>query len=254
MPIQCRGYLSYYISPHNKSYIFWHAPSLTFKTSHFYRVAHLSFPSHFYSFDVPSSDAFWSTSDVLWSSYIKILTTPDSGSGYFLQSGEGLFNEVQYVSLFLKKFTNWWDNGWAKARQRWAKARQAPVGSSLPKATIFFLVEMFDLWQKLQTSSNNGVVTGTNMNLSGRIILRLAWLQSNVLRYVPELILRRKKKKKNWGGSLLRTCFYTHSCISVPSTLWMLHVVGYRTMLPNKSILIGIIHDLCSKREWFFLC
>ena len=50
---------------------------------------------------VPSSDAFWPTSDVLWLSYIKILTTPDSG--YFLQSVEGLDTKTQHISLSLKK-------------------------------------------------------------------------------------------------------------------------------------------------------
>ena len=48
-----------------------------------------------------------STSDALSSSYIKILTTSDSG--YFLPSVEGLYTKTQHnlVSLYLKKmFTN----------------------------------------------------------------------------------------------------------------------------------------------------
>ena len=49
-----------------------------------------------------SSDAFWPTSDALWPSYIKFLTTPDSG--YFLQSAESLYTKTQHISLSLKKF------------------------------------------------------------------------------------------------------------------------------------------------------
>ena len=61
----------------------------------------------------------------------KILSSSDSMATFYSQSKCciccSLYTKTQHVSLSLKKFTNWWDNGWTQASQRWAKARQAPV-------------------------------------------------------------------------------------------------------------------------------